>query len=136
MQHRSCDFSKLINPFKPNVISHRYQLEQSISVLRDVEWHFSFLFKFQKKLLQANRGDPDHTPRSLASGLGLHCLPMSHKKDAMLLWVKIDIGVLYNWTATYENLSSGFPIRSYSNQPAQQQSLARKVKFRLDQVLI
>ena len=23
-----------------------------------------------------------------ASGLGLHCLPMSHKKDARLIWVK------------------------------------------------
>ena len=34
------------NPFMPNGISHRYQLEQSISVLRDVGWYFSFLFKF------------------------------------------------------------------------------------------
>ena len=33
------------NPFMPNGISHRYQLEQSISVLRDVRWYFSFLFK-------------------------------------------------------------------------------------------
>ena len=28
------------NPFMPNGISHRYQLEQSISVLRDVRWYF------------------------------------------------------------------------------------------------
>ena len=34
------------NPFMPTGISHRYQLEQSISVLRDVRWYFSFLFKF------------------------------------------------------------------------------------------
>ena len=27
-------------------------------------------------------------PRSAASGLGLHCLDMSHKKDARLIWVK------------------------------------------------
>ena len=27
------------------------------------------------------------TLRSLASDLDLHCLPMSHKKDAMLIWV-------------------------------------------------
>ena len=33
------------NPFIPNRISHRYQLEQSIFVLRDVRY-FSFLFKF------------------------------------------------------------------------------------------
>ena len=28
------------NPLMPNGISHRYQLEQSISVLRDVRWYF------------------------------------------------------------------------------------------------
>ena len=30
--------------------------------------------------MQANIGDPDQTPRSVASGLGLHCYPLSHKK--------------------------------------------------------
>ena len=34
------------NPFKPNEISHLYQLKQSISVLCDVRRYFSFLFKF------------------------------------------------------------------------------------------
>ena len=34
------------NPFMPNGISHRYQLEQFISVLRDVRWYLSFLFNF------------------------------------------------------------------------------------------
>ena len=33
------------NPFMPNGISQRYQLEQSISVLRAARY-FSFLFKF------------------------------------------------------------------------------------------
>ena len=32
--------------------------------------------------MQANSGDPDQTPHSVASNLGLHYLPMSHKKDA------------------------------------------------------
>ena len=27
-------------------------------------------------------------PHSVASDLGLHCLPLSHKKDARLIWVK------------------------------------------------
>ena len=31
--------------FMPNGIFHRYQLEQSISVLRDVRWFYSSLFK-------------------------------------------------------------------------------------------
>ena len=28
---------------------------------------------------------------SAASDLGMHCLPMSHKKEAMLIWVKVVI---------------------------------------------
>ena len=38
--------------------------------------------------LLANSEDPDQTPRSAASDLGLHCLPMSQKWDARLIWVK------------------------------------------------
>ena len=39
--------------------------------------------------LLANSEDPDQTPRSAASDLRLHCLPMSQKWDARLTWVKI-----------------------------------------------
>ena len=38
--------------------------------------------------MQANSGDPDQTPHSMVSDLGLHYLPMSHKKDARHIWVK------------------------------------------------
>ena len=38
--------------------------------------------------MQPNSGDPDQTPHSVASDLGLHYLPMSHKKGAMHIWVK------------------------------------------------
>ena len=37
--------------------------------------------------MQANSGDPDQTLHSVASDLGLHCWPMSHKKDARHIWV-------------------------------------------------
>ena len=40
---------------------------------------FSFLFKFLIGHSVANSGDPDQMPCSAKSGLGLHCLPMSHK---------------------------------------------------------
>ena len=33
---------QFINPFMPGGISHCYQLDQSISVLRVVGWYFSF----------------------------------------------------------------------------------------------
>ena len=38
--------------------------------------------------MQANSGDLKQTPHSVASDLGLHYLPMSHKKDALHIWVK------------------------------------------------
>ena len=43
----------------------------------------------------ANSEGPDQTPRSEASDLGLHCLPMSQKWDARLIWVEfLPIGAL------------------------------------------
>ena len=38
--------------------------------------------------MRANCGDPDLSPHCVASDPGLHCLPISHKKDARLIWVK------------------------------------------------
>ena len=35
-----------LNPNRLNVISPRYHLEPSMSVLRDVMWYLLFLFKF------------------------------------------------------------------------------------------
>ena len=38
-------------------------------------------------VVSANSVDTDQTPRSAASDLGLHCLPMSHLWDARHKWV-------------------------------------------------
>ena len=38
--------------------------------------------------MQANSGDLDQTPHSVASDLGLHYLPISHEKDDSHIWVK------------------------------------------------
>ena len=37
---------------------------------------------------QLNSGDPDQTPQNVVSDLGLHCLHISHKKEARLIGVK------------------------------------------------
>ena len=50
-------------------LSHPYHLDASIFFVRDIRIFFSFLFHFA------------------ASHLGLFCLPMSRKKNAMLKWV-------------------------------------------------
>ena len=48
-------------------------------------WVVVFLFI---QIFKEHGDDPCQTPHSAASDLGLHCLPMSHKKDAWLLCVK------------------------------------------------
>ena len=47
--------------------------------------------------MQVNSGDPDQTSHSVASDLGLHYLPMSHKKDArhIHVWVKMHFFFAY-----------------------------------------
>ena len=61
-----------------------------IFVKRVVGWYLSFILKFDKEILYANRGDPDQTPNSVPFDLGLQCSPMSHRRDAMLIRVKVD----------------------------------------------
>ena len=41
--------------------------------------------------MQANSGDPVQMPHFVASGLGLHFLPMIHKKNARYIWVKMQL---------------------------------------------
>ena len=51
-----------------NGISRPYHLDESISNLRVVKWLIS---------ISANSAKPDQKPRSVASNLVFHCLPMS-----------------------------------------------------------
>ena len=77
-----------INPLVTNGLSHSYHLDESTFIFRGIGVFFSFFFHFSTKIMSANRTAPDGTPRFAASHLGLFCLPMSHKKDYMLIWVK------------------------------------------------
>ena len=45
--------------------------------------------------LFANSGDPDQTPHSAASDLGLHCLPVTHYGVPSLQWVTKERIVLH-----------------------------------------
>ena len=71
-----------------NELFHPYLLNVSISKFRGVWCIFLFWFFLKYNFLLANSVVPDQTPRSAASDLGLHCLPMSIKWDARLIWVK------------------------------------------------
>ena len=61
----------------PSGVVHPFKLDLSIFSFMDVWYIFSFLMHFEQKLLYANNVDPDQTPRSVASELGLHYLSMS-----------------------------------------------------------
>ena len=41
--------------------------------------------------MQANSGDPDQMQHFVVSDVGLHYLPMSHKKDPRHIWVKLQL---------------------------------------------
>ena len=48
-------------------------------------------FRYSKRKmakLSTNSGDPDQMPHSVASGLGLHCLPITLLGTSRLQWVK------------------------------------------------
>ena len=68
-----------------------YRTIGPLVIFRGIGRNFSFLFHFLMKILSANRIAPDGTPRFATSHLGLFCLPMSHKKDARLIWVETKV---------------------------------------------
>ena len=71
-----------------------------------------------KMLIEHSGGDPDQTPRSVASGLGLHCLPMPNKKDARLLWNKLETIELFLHTQVpYIFISHIQPLACITNIP-------------------
>ena len=77
-----------LNPLVTNGLSHPYHLDECTLTFNGIRSILSFLFHFPMKFMSANRIALDGAPRSAASHLGLFCLPMSHKKDARLIWVK------------------------------------------------
>ena len=72
-----------------NGFTHPYQLDESTFIFRGIGSIFSFSFHFLMKIKIANRIAPDWSPRLATSHLGQFCLPMSHKKDARLIWVNM-----------------------------------------------
>ena len=77
-----------LNPFKLNGISHSYQSDQCISVLRVVGKYFFIFIQMLIEHSVSKQWKPDQTPHSAVSDLGLYCLHMSHKKDFRCIWVK------------------------------------------------
>ena len=82
----------MINQYLTNGFFHCYQWGESTFIFRGVRSDFFiFLSHFSMKFLCTNRIAPDGTPNSAAAHLGLHCLPVSHKRDARLISVNTDL---------------------------------------------
>ena len=60
-----------------------------ITSLRIVWFAFSLINYIKIPVLNANSKNPGQTPFCAASGLGLHCLPMSILRDSRHKWVKL-----------------------------------------------
>ena len=66
------------NPFMPNGLFYLHSSDWSIFNIRGIFEQFLLTPCFiEIPVFNANNVDPDQTPRSEASDLGLHCLPMS-----------------------------------------------------------
>ena len=73
----------------PTVINWNSPFLFSWMLVGIIHFNSNFNRTFCKKTVET-----EQMPRSAASGLGLHCLPTSHKNNARLIWVKENITLL------------------------------------------
>ena len=71
----------------PSGLFYLNSLDGFIFNIRDVWLVFITVMFCKKYELNADSVDPDQTPRSAASDLGLHCLSMSLLWDARHKWI-------------------------------------------------
>ena len=74
----------------PNDFSKPYQLRSPFPYLGLLGGISHFYSNFGRTFCNQTVDKPDQTPHCAASDLGLHCLPMLHKKGARLIWVNIN----------------------------------------------
>ena len=73
--------------------AHPYQLDQSISNFRVVLWIFFIFIQIIKDTFVTKQWRPDKMRHFAVPDLVLHCLLMSYKKDARLIWVKLTMAL-------------------------------------------
>ena len=78
----------MLNPLMPSRIFYLIIWAVPFSVQRVSGLLFLLLLLVENSAFNANSADPDQTPHSVASDLGLHCLPMSPLWDAIHKLVK------------------------------------------------
>ena len=71
----------------PNGLFYLHISDRSISNIRVSGYILLLPCFIEVPVFNSNKVDPDQTPRSVASDMGLRCLPMSFLWDARLKWV-------------------------------------------------
>ena len=87
---------KCINPFMTSGFVYYNSLDLSFSSIRGVWLVIIPTMFYRNSFIKWNGVDPDQTPRSAASDLGLRCFLMSLLWDARLKWVNSSKGT-YFW---------------------------------------
>ena len=64
----------MFDPFMPSGFFYLNSLDQSISSFRGVWSALIITMFYEMPVINANSVEPDQTPRSAASDLGLHCV--------------------------------------------------------------
>ena len=85
---RILDKRHLFNPFMPSGIFYLLSLDRFFLYKGCLVTFYYYNTFLEISELNANSEDPYQTPLSVASDLGLHCLPMSLIWDARHTWVK------------------------------------------------
>ena len=100
---------KQFNPNKPNEYSHPYTLDESICHLRGIRYIYIYIFFFFHFCSICNLKSCKQTVKTqirrrimhnAASDLDLHCLPVPHKRDPRLIWVKKIAEAVRLWIST------------------------------------
>ena len=96
----------MLNPLLPQLFGQVLFQQKGCRVA------FLLLCLTEIPVINANSTDIDHTPRSVASDVGLHCLPMSLLWDTGHIWVSI---FLYQWSLNFSwmTYSNKFALLSY-----------------------
>ena len=81
------DSGRIVTHFRPNNLVHIIYWKSPISILGYVRlYHLDISLEKIAKVI-AHSGDPDETPHSAVSDLGLHCLPVTPLMVSRLEWV-------------------------------------------------
>ena len=83
------------NPLATNGHFHPYHLDESTFIKGSSGASFRFYLIFRRNPCKQIEKPQMVTPRFAASHMGLFCLPMPHKKDDRLIWVKTIFWEIY-----------------------------------------